>query len=421
MSERLEFDHTGQTLYDVAIVGGGMVGSALACALDGHGLKVALFDAGSKPEQTPAAGIDPRVCALTEASRQLFTRLDVWADMTANRVCPYQKMQVWDGDGTGSIQFGAQELHQPWLGHIVENNVIQAALNKRLASSDVTCIYGNRLKSLQSGFPARLTLDNNRQYTARLVVGADGAESSVRKQVGIPLVQRDCLHHAMVTTITTTHHHNDTAWQRFTKNGPVALLPLPDIDGQHRCSVVWSQLPEKAGELMQLDDQAFCQALTYATESCLGEITSASKRYSYPLRHRHTRSYFSGSAVLVGDAAHTIHPLAGQGVNLGLLDVAVLVEELLHAYKRGDDIARSGVLARYQRRRMGDNLAMLGAMEGFQHLFGADALPVRWLRNTGLKLTNRIPEVKHKIIRRAMGLDGDLPLLCRSMVESSAV
>ena len=416
MSEHLGVDHTSLTIFDIAIVGGGMVGSALACALEGSGLSVVMIDAGPEPDVNAYAlsGIDPRVCALTEASRQLFNRLGVWADMVMERVCPYQQMQVWDGDGTGNIHFGAQELHLPWLGHIVENNVIQAALNKRLQSSNVTCLYNSRIKSVNPGHPAGLVLDNGRQVTAKLVVGADGAESVVRKQAGIPIVQRDCLHHAVVTTVETEQDHNNTAWQRFARTGPVALLPLSDVDGnKNRCSVVWSQVPEKSAELMQLNDQAFCKALTSASEACLGNIVSASKRYSYPLRHRHSRCYFSDSVVLVGDAAHTIHPLAGQGVNLGLLDIAVLAEELLHAHERGDDFSRQGVLARYQRRRMGGNLAMLGAMEGFQYLFGANALPLRWLRNKGLKLTNRMPEVKHKIIRRAMGLDGDLPLLCR--------
>ena len=422
MSERLENHHAGSTEFDIMIVGGGMVGSALACALDGHGMKIALLDAGSSPtDSVPVTtGFDPRVCALTEASRQLFVHLGVWKDMVADRVCPYKRMHVWDGEGTGNIQFGAAEMHLSSLGHIVENNVIQGALNKRLSASDVSCLYDSKVESIEPGFVTQVSLTDGRVYKAKLVVGADGAESKMRQLAGIPLNRRDCLHHAVVTTIETERYHDDTAWQRFSNTGPLAFLPLPDQNGKHRCSVVWSQVPEETTRIMQLDDAEFCRQLTRASEGCLGKVVAATERFSYPLRHRHARRYYSDSVVLVGDAAHTIHPLAGQGVNLGLLDVAVLAEELIHAFERGANIAGASVLSRYQRRRMGDNLAMLGAMEGFQHLFGADALPVRWLRNAGLKLTNRLPEVKHKLIRHAMGLEGDLPRLCREQTESPA-
>jgi 2-octaprenylphenol hydroxylase len=207
--------------------------------------------------------------------------------------------------------------------------------------------------------------------------------------------------------------HRDTAWQRFTDDGPLAFLPLQRGDGKHWCSIVWSTTPVQAERLMALDDEAFCRALGQAFEGRLGEVIGADARLCVPLRQRHAKRYVQTGLALIGDAAHTIHPLAGQGVNLGLLDAAVLAEELLHARQRGERLADLPVLTRYERRRMPHNLALMATMEGFERLFQADPLPLRWLRNSGLKWMEHVPEAKALFVRQALGLTGDLPGLAQ--------
>ena len=208
--------------------------------------------------------------------------------------------------------------------------------------------------------------------------------------------------------------HQQTAWQRFTDDGPLAFLPLAKADdSEHWCSIVWSTTPAEAERLMALDDAGFCQALGKAFEWRLGEVLHSDPRHCIPLRQRHAKRYVEPGLALIGDAAHTIHPLAGQGVNLGFLDAAVLAEVLLHARARGEELADIKVLSRFERRRMPHNLAMMAAMEGFERLFQADPLPLRWLRNSGLNLVDGANEAKALFVRQALGLSGDLPELAR--------
>lgn len=411
------------TRVDVAVVGGGMVGLLLAAALRDSGLDIAVVEAASPaspvgdvvPVTDGECRFDPRVSALTLASRRMLERVGAWAPLPAGRICAYTDMEVWDADGLGRIHFDAGEVLQPELGYIVENSVLVNALRHALeGAADISFYCPDKVQTLDHGNGERdaavLGLNSGARIEAGLVVGADGANSAVRRLAGLRTREWDYGQSAIATTVRTALRHERTAWQRFMTDGPLAFLPLqsPEQD-QHYCSIVWSTAPEQAARLVGLDDAGFCRELGAALEFRLGEVLFADRRFSFPLRQRHAVSYWSGRVALAGDAAHTIHPLAGQGVNLGLLDAAVLAEEILHGAKRGYAPGDPWVLRRYQRRRMGHNLAMMGAMEGFRRLFGATAPPLRWLRNAGLNWADRLALPKQQIIRQATGLGGDLP------------
>lgn len=401
---------------DLVIVGAGMVGSALALALADSGLSVVLLDRGPL---TPGATegdlpFEPRVSALSLASQRILQRLGAWDGILARRVSPYQAMHVWDGSGTGAVHFDAASVHAEVLGHIVENRVVQDALLERLAEANVLLLPEARLELLRrSGDQWLVQLAGDRQIRAPLVVAADGATSAVRRLAGLETREWDYLHHAIVTSVRCAESHQRTAWQRFTDDGPLAFLPLDRGGDTNWCSIVWSCTPKQGERLMALDDAVFCQALGEAFEHRLGKVECSDTRLCIPLRQRHAKRYVEPGLALIGDAAHVIHPLAGQGVNLGFLDAAVLAEELRHAQVRGESIAEQRVLERYERRRMPHNLAMMAAMEGFQRLFQDDRLPLRWLRNAALKQVDRHFEAKALFVRRALGLSGDVPELAR--------
>ena len=401
---------------DLIIVGAGMVGSALGLALKDSGLEIILIDGSPlsiKPFDAEAA-FEPRVSALSVASQRILQRLGAWDGVAARRASPYGEMQVWDGSGTGNIHFSAASVHAEVLGHIVENRVIQEALLEPLHDSGVGLLPNARLERLRrSGDDWLLTLVDGRELRAPLVIAADGANSAVRRLAGCATREWDYLHHAIVTSVRCEQPHRRTAWQRFTDDGPLAFLPLDRQGDEHWCSIVWSTTPEQATRLMALDDEAFRDELGKAFEHRLGRIEASDPRLCIPLRQRHAKRYVEPGLALVGDAAHTIHPLAGQGVNLGFLDAAVLAEVLLHAHGRGERLADERVLSRFERRRMPHNLGMMAAMEGFQRLFQADPLPLRWLRNAGLDLVDGLPEAKALFVRQALGLSGDLPELAR--------
>ncbi|MCR8916112.1 2-octaprenyl-3-methyl-6-methoxy-1,4-benzoquinol hydroxylase [Marinobacter panjinensis] len=403
-----------QTHFDILVVGGGMVGSALALGLSRQGWKVGLVEGSDRKtllqEPAPASdvdGFDPRVSAISVASQHLLQQLDVWSNITAGRHCPYQTMTVWDGDGTGRIQFEAAELRAPALGTIIENRRIVRALFTALADSNVELIDGVKVTGWWQDRNTRgIRLEDDRILAAQLVVAADGAHSRLRQWVGLPTREWDYDQQAIVCTVRTAQSHRFTAWQRFSPTGPLAFLPLLTESGdEHFCSIVWSQDTEEARRLMALDDDAFRAELENAIERELGSVEVVSRRYAFPLRQRHAKDYIATGFALMGDAAHTIHPLAGQGANLGYGDVRALLDELLRARKAGIDPDNDLVLARYQRRRKGENLTMMAAMEGFKQLFGRDELSVRWLRNTGMRWLNQLGPIKNRIAAEAMGLD----------------
>ncbi|MGM0572061.1 MAG: UbiH/UbiF/VisC/COQ6 family ubiquinone biosynthesis hydroxylase [Pseudomonadota bacterium] len=402
-----------QAYFDILVVGGGMVGSALALGLSRQGWNVGLVEGSERKtllepaaEATGVDSFDPRVSAISVASQRLLEQLGVWTEITAGRHCPYTTMTVWDGDGTGRIQFEAAELRAPALGTIIENRRIVRTLFAALVDSSVELIDGVKVSDWwQDGKERGIRLEDGRTLAAQLVVAADGAHSRLRQWVGLPTREWDYGQQAIVCTVQTTQSHRFTAWQRFSPTGPLAFLPLLTESGdEHFCSIVWSQDTEEARRLMALDDNAFRAELEKAIERELGSAEAVSRRYAFPLRQRHAKDYIAGGFALVGDAAHTIHPLAGQGANLGYGDVRALLDELSRARQAGISPDNELVLARYQRRRKGENLAMMAAMEGFKQLFARDELSVRWLRNTGMRWLNQLGPIKNRIAAEAMGL-----------------
>lgn len=396
--------------YDVIVVGGGMVGATLACALGQGGLRVGVVEAREPRLFDPHADYDLRVSAISRASQRIFTGIGVWPGLLARRVSPYRHMCVWDATGPGEIHFDAADLGEPDLGHIIENGVIQDALRERLRSLEsVDWICPAQLRALRvTRTGAQIELDDDRVLEAALVVGADGAQSRVRDLAGIGLRAQAYGQKGVVATVAMERSHERTAWQRFLPTGPLAFLPLAD----GRCSIVWSTSDAEAERLLRLTDADFADVLGKAFGLRLGRITGVSPRAAFPLRGSQADRYVQPRVALVGDAAHTIHPLAGQGANLGFLDAAVLAELLLA--KPGDAGALS-LLRRYERSRRGENLLMMRAMEGFKLLFGSEQATLRWARNLGLRLTDRAGPLKDLIMRRAMGLSGDLPALARTL------
>lgn len=391
------------------------MGATLACLLADLPISIALVDRGSFAVPSAAGDddnpqFDARVSALTSASRRLLEQLGAWQAVESRRFCPYQFMDVWDADGTGSISFSAKELDQDELGCIVENSVVLAGLYEQLPKiGNLTLLAGEQitgLDRLENGLH-ELHTESGRCLQATLLVGADGANSKLRSLAGFQTREWDYHHNALVTTVRTELPHRSCARQRFLGTGPLAFLPLRtgEDDDQHYCSIVWSSVPELTDDLMAMDDADFCAALGTAFEHRLGRIESCDKRYAFPLRQRHAVDYVKDGIVLVGDAAHSIHPLAGQGVNLGFLDAQALADALTHGLGAGRNLADPVVLRRYQRARKGHNLGMMWVMEGFKLLFAQDALPVRWLRNVGLRSADRMSVVKNHLARRAMGLD----------------
>lgn len=401
-----------------------MVGVALACALAPSGLSIRILEQRKEqPEQLVSAlpaltdqGFDSRVSALTCASQQLLSHLGAWPVMKESRACAYTNMTVWDGTGRGEIHFSSDELHEPCLGHIVENRVTLAALYSVMAEAgNIVFDSGVTIDAISPPDPLggrELRLGDGRTLSARLLVAADGANSRVRALTGMGATEWDYGHHAIVTTIETEEPHRNTCWQRFTEDGPLALLPLEHPNGR-TLSIVWSTSPAHARELMSLDDEAFCGALGKAFEHRLGQIISTDKRHVHPLRQRHAQRYVQAGLALVGDAAHTIHPLAGQGVNLGFLDVAALAEVVLDANARGEEWWSERVLRRYQRMRRADNLQTAAAMEGFRRLFDDLPAPLRLLRSSGMSLVDRMAPLKQHLVLMAMGLRGEVPRLAR--------
>lgn len=391
--------------YDVVIVGSGIVGATLANVL-GHtlpALSVALID-GAPPVTHEAEKFDARVVALSKASEAILRKIQVWNRVVGRRACAYVEMHVWDGEGCGDIHFDSRSLQQDNLGHIVENSLLVECLEENLTRlASVECAYSVTVDACaRVGERATLHLSNAQQIEATLVVAADGAQSFLRTLLGFKVREWDYGQNAIVTTIRTQLPHQFTAWQRFTREGPVAFLPL-STDGkeQHYCSLVWSLEESKVAAVMALGDEEFCAALTRQFEARLGQVLSTDTRYTFPLRQRHATRYIAEHVALVGDAAHTIHPLAGQGANLGIYDVAALAEEIQRAWQRGLSLADPSVLKRYERRRQTHNLLAMSAMEGFKRVFGSDDIVLRWARNEGLRAVNHVPWLKNTLAKIA--------------------
>lgn len=395
---------------DVVIVGAGIVGSALAVAIaqKAPALQVLLLEANAQPPEWKSETFDSRVVALSEASILLLEDLNVWPDIVAQRACPYLGMEVWDGEGNGRIHFDCTEVHREQLGFIVENSVALVALRHRIG----------QLTNIQLLSPVTLTdwrqaeqvnvlrTAENHEIEAPLVIGADGAHSLLRQWAGLQTREWDYDHHAIVTTVTTERAHGYVARQRFSHDGPLALLPLSRsvMAPAFHSSIVWSLKPEVAEQVMSLDDQAFCAKLGNTFERRLGEVTSTDKRVCLPLRQRHATHYGHAGFALVGDAAHTIHPLAGQGVNLGLYDAKALAAEVTRAHWRGVPLQHASLVKRYQRERKVHNLLAMSSMEGFKRLFGAQDTLSLLARNRGMTFVDQLPWLKRQLMQIAAGV-----------------
>ena len=398
---------------DILIVGGGMAGGLQALLLADQGFSVSLLDGGPPPawpEGEPAA----RVSTLSEASYWLLHHAGAWQHLCGERVQGYSSMRVWDQDGTGEVCFEASDAGAEYLGWLLENDNLVAALHAAASERDNLHWYCDRTVSdIQRAADGGWNISAQQQrFHADLLIGADGARSRVRDAAGIHATLRDTGHQALVTTIETALPHGGCARQVFMESGPLALLPL--FGDGHRCSIVWSAWPARIEALMALDDEAFGTALSQAVAEALGPtVQVCARRVVFPIQERHAVSYVGPSLALIGDAAHVIHPLAGQGINLGLLDAGVLAEELGRARQAGLSPSHPAVLARYQRRRRGDNLLMQNAMRGFKWLFERRQPPLRWLRNAGLDGVGQLPPLRQAFAGRALGRGGDLPRLAR--------
>ncbi len=391
--------------YDIIIVGAGMVGATLACGLaeEAENLKIAVIDANAPDLDWDSDGYDMRVSAITRASQTLFKNIGVWDSITNQRANPYRDMFVWDAGGKGELHFDSADMGEADLGHIIENRVIVKALRQRIAElPQIELFCPAQLESIEfNKDKTDLTLKDKTKLSASLIVGADGTRSWLRQQADIAIKGWDFDQAALVTTVKTEKHHQDTAWQRFLSTGPLAFLPLSD----GYSSIVWSTSPDEAKRLSGISESEFALELEQAFASKLGKIESVAGRAVFPLRLFETLHYVKPRLALVGDAAHTIHPLAGQGVNLGLADVASLITVITDALNDKKNIGDLKILRRYERWRRADNRSMLVAMDGLKRLFGSELSAVKGLRSLGLNVTDRITPLKNLIMQHAMGLD----------------
>jgi 2-octaprenylphenol hydroxylase len=403
--------------FDVVIVGGAMAGAGTAALLAAmpatENLRVALVEPRPVPAPAADAPLDLRVSALSRASQTLLERTGAWPAVAA-RAGAYRRMVVWeqrqDPAGPDALVFDAAELGEPDLGHIGENRSIQAALTAQAEARGVVLLQAG-FASLDTGRDVvRVGLDDGREFRAGLIVGADGAESAVRRQAGIETRGWDYGQRAVVAHLRPERPHGATAWQRFLDTGPLALLPLAD----GRVSLVWSTLPEEAESLVALDDAAFSARVTEASAGVLGTLAPTTPRASFPLRLLHARRYTGERVALVGDAAHTVHPLAGQGINLAFLDAAALVDVAGDALAAGDDPGEARALRRYERWRKAEALPALALLDGVKRLYsGGNPLQSR-LRRGALGLAQSSGTVKRLLMQRALGVAGDSPRSMRS-------
>lgn len=397
---------------EVIIVGGGPVGATLAGLLGQQGIECIVIEAGRR-EPPPAEGApDPRALALTRASRHILAGFNAWKMLPPERLGRFRRMHVWDENGRGEIKFDCEELCEPSLGYIVEQAVLQDTLEKVLDFIPaVSCLNGDRPADIHWGSDAVSVRVGERRLRGQLLVAADGIHSATRELAGIGYALHDYQQTAVACVVKTEQPHDETARQRFLSTGPLAFLPMFE---QHQCGVVWSTGPDHARQLLAMDEEQFNSALNTAFAGVLGEIPESRRRVGFSLQRAQAECYCKNRLVLVGDAAHCVHPLAGQGVNLGLLDAASLAQILLAAKKKNRDLGMMRGLRRYERWRKGENRLMMMVFEGFKYLFENQTIPVPLLRNMGLNIVDQNSFIKHLIMRRAMGLEGDLPLAARA-------
>ena len=383
----------------LAVIGAGIVGCALALALDHAGVPVVLLDQGPAPgpESDPRRGV-----ALAPDVLAFLARLGIEVPQT-----PYEHMTVWDHSGPTALHFSAAEVGLPRLGAMVENDRLRWSLTQTLGARGVPLRWGTRVAQVRwpsLGAAPQLTLASGETLPVALVCAADGGHSPLRGLAGLGVRDEPMHQRAVVTAVVTERPHEATAWQRFLPTGPLAFLPLDDdAEGRHRCSVVWSADEDRARALEALDDEAFCAALSEAFEYRLGSVLSAAPRAAFPLQQRHAERYVAPGLVLLGDAAHVVHPLAGQGVNLGVRDVMALVPALRAGLRQGT-LGDPDQFAAYERHRRRDNALMLRAFSALKRGFAPASGPTAWLRQQGLGFLDHQPTLRRRFMAQALGL-----------------
>jgi 2-octaprenyl-3-methyl-6-methoxy-1,4-benzoquinol hydroxylase/2-octaprenylphenol hydroxylase len=393
---------------EVAVVGGGAVGAATALALDQAGVAVALVE-GLHPAPFDPDRVDARVYALSPASLALLARLGVRDALAALRASRYTRMQVWQDQPERGLGFDAGLIGERELGWIVEDAALRQVLWDALGRSRVDVRVPARVERFEPGAnDVRIALDGGAPIRASLVVAADGADSPLRALAGLAVDPVPYGESGVVAHVRTTRPHESTAWQRFTPEGPLAFLPLAD----GRSSIVWSVRDALARELLRLPDDAFAARVGDAFQHRLGEVAVDGERLAVPLRLQLARRWVGPRIALAGDAAHAVHPLAGQGLNLGLLDVGALVATLVEAREGRADLGAPDTLRAYERWRQGDVAIAARAFDLIAGLFRSDVPGLTWLRATGLALVDRLAPVKREFAWHAAGFAGRVPPLC---------
>lgn len=385
--------------FDMVIVGGGMVGGALACALAPLGLTIAVVEKNAPPPYQPKQPMDLRVSAISVASEQLLAQVGAWQHLKQMRRCPYRYLETWETENS-HLLFDSAAMSQDHLGHIIENRLIQLALWQQMAAfSNVTLLAGQSISDIEKCSNGYALTLGGQQLSCHLLVGADGANSSVRETAKIGLTSWDYRQHAMLINITTHCEQQNITWQQFTGAGPRALLPLAG----NKASLVWYDSPATIRQLANLPLAQLKQRIISEFPDRLGEF-EVDACGSFPLTRRHAHCYYKDNLVILGDAAHTINPLAGQGVNLGFKDVMALTKVIREAHQRGECWWDHKTLAAYQKSRKPDNLLMQSAMDLFYLTFSNPNTPIKLLRNTALKLASQSAWGKKQVMKYAMGL-----------------
>jgi len=401
--------------FDLIIVGGGMVGGALACALGGSSFSVAVLESDPPAFPTADEAFDLRVSAVSLANQRFLDNIGAWPKLASSgRVCPYDTMRVWENGGA-ETHFDCAAVDAPALGYFAENRLLQCALLARCREFDnIELIAPVETTKITLEAEYALVRTSARTLRSRLLVGADGARSRVRQAALIGTHAWDYEQSALVTTILSDLPQQYTTWQRFTPSGPQAFLPL----AQRHASLVWYNYPAEVRRLQALPDAAFLAELETTFPPELGGVAQMIGRASFPLRRMHAHRYVQARLALIGDAAHTVHPLAGQGVNMGFLDAAVLAEILLDAAAKGRDPGAVPVLRQYERWRRHDNLLMLTATDAFCRVFSNAHPLLRLARNSGLYLAGSLTPLKQQAMRVALGLAGRQPRLTLPVFSS---
>jgi 2-octaprenylphenol hydroxylase len=405
--------------YDIAVVGAGLAGACIAALLARHaGLapdRIVLVGDGLEAGGDAEAAPDPRVVAISRASEHVLQAAGAWSRLDPSRLCAYERMRVWhessSANAATALCFDAADIGEPNLGRIAENRaLLHACIESFRAAGGVVLSTGLSALTFRPE-AAELVCGDGSTFSVRLVVGADGARSMVRACAGLVVHGRDYRQVGIVATLHTARPHEHTAWQRFLRSGPLALLPLPDGSS----SLVWSTDQAQAARLRECSETQFCEQVELASDLVLGTCRLQSQRLGFALRSLRSQSYVVPRCALIGDAAHVIHPLAGQGANLGMLDAAALCEAVARALREREDPGALRILRGFEQQRRTHNLVMNAAMGAFQGGFSAARGPAAWLASQALGIANRSGPLKRALARQALGLSGELPPLARAL------